>query len=253
MGYIYMVENKTNGKKYVGQTKCADIETRWRQHKKIDKRSLGTCLYNAYNKYGISNFVFKILCICFDEDTNTNEIYYIKKYNTIYPNGYNLQEGGNNRKHNPCTIEQIRNSLKGEKSINFGKHLPLETRQKISESLRGSKHPKFNKKMSEEQKDKIRQTIVSYSDEKRKEINKKIVESLKLNRNNNNNKTQTLSKLSKKIAQCNLDGSIIKIFDSISHAARELNTTKTTISRCCSDKYIHYKTCKGFLWKYYDN
>ena len=32
MGYIYMVENKVNGKKYVGQTKCADIETRWKQH-----------------------------------------------------------------------------------------------------------------------------------------------------------------------------------------------------------------------------
>lgn len=249
MGYIYMVENKINGKKYIGQTKCNDIETRWRQHKKCDKRSLGTCLYNAYNKYGITNFVFKILCICFDDDTNKHEIYYIKKYNTIYPNGYNLQEGGNNRKHNPYTIEQIRNSLKGEKSKNFGKHLPLETRQKISESLRGHKNPNYNKKMSEEQKEKIRQTMTTFSEEKRKKINKKIVESLKLN----TNKSKSLSKLSKKIAQCNLDGSIIRIFESISHAARDLNTTNTTISRCCSDKYAHYKTCKGFLWKYYEN
>lgn len=249
MGYIYMVENKINGKKYVGQTKCLDIETRWKQHRKCDKSSLGTCLFRAYNKYGISNFIFKILCICFDNDTNTNEIYYIKKYNTIYPNGYNLQEGGNNRKHNPYTIEQIRNSLKGEKSKNFGKHLPIETREKISERLRGSKNPNYNKKMPEELKQKIRQTISSYSVEKRKEINNKISESLKLNKN----KKVSVSKLSKKIAQCNLDGSIVNIFDSISHASKELNLDRTTISRCCSDKYVHYKTCKGFLWKYYEN
>jgi response regulator of citrate/malate metabolism len=90
--------------------------------------------------------------------------------------------------------------------------------------------------------------MATFSDQKRKEINKKIVDSL-----NNNNQNHKLSKLSKKIAQCNLDGSIIKIFESISHASKELDLDRTTISRCCSDKYIHYKTCKGFIWKYYEN
>lgn len=130
MGYIYMIENIVNNKKYIGQTKCQDIQTRWRQHRKIDKKSLGSCLFNAYKKYGIENFKFKIICICFDSDTNYYEIDYIKKYNTIYPNGYNLQEGGNNRKHNPITIELIREKLKGENSNNYGKKLPLETRKK---------------------------------------------------------------------------------------------------------------------------
>ncbi len=89
MGYIYIIENKINGKKYIGQTICDDIEKRWKQHKKIDKNSIGSCLYNAYIKYGISNFIFKIICICFNSDADNYEIEYIKKYNTIYPNGYN--------------------------------------------------------------------------------------------------------------------------------------------------------------------
>ena len=62
-----------------------------------------------------------------------------------------------------------------------------------------------------------------------------------------------LSKLSKKIAQYSLDGTIVKIFDSISEAATELNINRMCVSRCCNDKYIHYKTYKGLIWKYYND
>jgi group I intron endonuclease len=252
MGYIYLIENKINNKKYVGQTKKDDIKTRWNQHKKIDKRSIGTCLYNAYNKYGIENFIFKIICICFDSDTDKYEIDYIKKYNTISPNGYNLQEGGNNRKHNEFTINILKEKLKIINAKNIGKKLSLETRNKISENLKGIKNPNYNKKMSTEQKEKIRNTMLSFSTEKRKEINEKILNTNKLKNIVNTKKTTKSSKLSKKIAQYNLDGSIVKIFDSISHASKELNVDRMNISRCCSDKYIHYKTCKGFIWKFYN-
>ena len=63
-------------------------------------KTVGKILFNAYNKYGTTNFKYKIICICFDEDTNKFEEEYIMKYNTIYPNGYNLMPGGNNKKHN---------------------------------------------------------------------------------------------------------------------------------------------------------
>ena len=46
-----------------------DINKRWNKHKQVNKSFIGTCLFNAYKKYGIDNFKFKILCICFDEDT----------------------------------------------------------------------------------------------------------------------------------------------------------------------------------------
>ena len=104
MGYIYIVENKINGKKYIGQSLQQDINKRWKQHKTSKKKSIGQVLFNAYQKHGIDNFKFKILCLCFDDDTNKYEIEYIKKYNTLYPNGYNLLIGGNNKKHNEYTI-----------------------------------------------------------------------------------------------------------------------------------------------------
>ena len=67
----------------------------------------------------------------------------------------------------------------------------------------------------------------NFTQEKREEINKKISNSLK----NNNNK------LSKRIAQYNLNGEIIKIYNSISQAATEMNVDRMTISRCCDEKY----------------
>lgn len=45
-------------------------------------------------KYGIENFNFKILEECSKSELNDKERYYIQKYNTLAPNGYNLQKGG---------------------------------------------------------------------------------------------------------------------------------------------------------------
>jgi group I intron endonuclease len=90
-----MVENIINNNKYIGQSLREDIKTRWKYHKTPDsKRYIGQILYDAYKKYGIENFKYTIICICFDEDANKYEKEYICKYNTLYPNGYNLQSGG---------------------------------------------------------------------------------------------------------------------------------------------------------------
>ena len=107
MGYIYIVQNKINNKKYIGQSQQKDINSRWNSHKNLKHKTVGQILLNAYKKYGIDNFTYKIICICFDEDTNKYEKEYIKMYNTLYPNGYNLLEGGNNYKHNEYTKKII--------------------------------------------------------------------------------------------------------------------------------------------------
>jgi group I intron endonuclease len=86
-----MIKNKLNNQCYIGQT-IQNLEERWRQHKKISSN----CIYlkNAFKKYGFENFNFKLICICFDKDLNKFEIDYIKKYNSLVPNGYNLTTGG---------------------------------------------------------------------------------------------------------------------------------------------------------------
>jgi predicted GIY-YIG superfamily endonuclease len=40
MGYIYLIENLINGKKYIGQTIQNDINKRWNKHKQVNKNIL---------------------------------------------------------------------------------------------------------------------------------------------------------------------------------------------------------------------
>ena len=127
MGYIYKIFNKLTSKSYIGQT-IQDLDERWRQHKKINSN----CRYlkSAIKKYGLENFDFNLICICFDNDLDKYECYYMNKYNTIVPNGYNLREGGNSGRHNEETKKKISETLKNKK---IGKPLTIEMKQKISE------------------------------------------------------------------------------------------------------------------------
>ena len=47
---IYCIENKVNGKKYIGQS--IDIYNRWKKHLQNANRGINTILYNAIRKYG---------------------------------------------------------------------------------------------------------------------------------------------------------------------------------------------------------
>ena len=52
----------------------------------------------------------------------------------------------------------------------------------------------------------------------------------------------------KKIIQINKDTKeIIKIYNSIIEASKELKISRSSISKCCKGKY---KTCGGYIWKY---
>jgi hypothetical protein len=108
---IYLVTNKLNGKKYVGQTKQT-LSYRWHKHMKR-----GNALFNAIRKYGGSNFTIEEVCKC---DSNKElckmEKYWIKKLNTMYPSGYNLTTGGELKKeYSLTTIEKLRLSHLGHK------------------------------------------------------------------------------------------------------------------------------------------
>jgi hypothetical protein len=109
MGYIYTITNKTDNKTYVGQT-VQDVEMRWKDH--LKRGSNCRYLKSAFNKYGVDNFVFKLVCITFDNQLNDMEIQYIEKYNCLVPNGYNLRLGGNSGRHNAETKQKISESLK---------------------------------------------------------------------------------------------------------------------------------------------
>lgn len=112
---IYIIENLINGKKYIGQAE--NIGSRWTTH---IRRGSGLesgrteLLYQAMQKYGLSNFSFRILEECNITELDEREAYWIKEYNTyVYnpnSNGYNVLSGGKtSRKITDEAIEEIVN------------------------------------------------------------------------------------------------------------------------------------------------
>lgn len=95
---IYLIENKINGKKYIGQT-SKSVKERFQHHCKpsnayIHKRPL-SC---AIQKYGKNNFTYRVIESQV-ENYNEREKYWITYYNSIIPNGYNVMDGGEEPPH----------------------------------------------------------------------------------------------------------------------------------------------------------
>lgn len=91
MKYIYLRKNLINGKCYIGQTKNITIRNYNWKHEKI----YGNYVLSAdRDLYGFENFETTILKECDDSESDNWEDYYIKQYNTLFPNGYNLKNGG---------------------------------------------------------------------------------------------------------------------------------------------------------------
>ena len=106
---IYKIENKVNGKVYIGQS--IDIEHRWSGHKSKlrNNKHQNDYLQKSWNKYGEDNFDFSVICECNKEDLDNKEIYYIDYYkSTDSKYGYNLREGGESGTMTETTIKKLR-------------------------------------------------------------------------------------------------------------------------------------------------
>lgn len=86
---IYIIKNDINNKVYVGQSFNAD--KRFKSHCKGNYDN--SLIDAAIQKYGKQHFWFEILEFQI-ENYNEREIYWIEYYNSITPNGYNIQKGG---------------------------------------------------------------------------------------------------------------------------------------------------------------
>lgn len=99
MSYIYKITNIITNKIYIGYT-SRSIKRRFYEHKwdamNTSYEKNKSYLYQSMRKYGTENFIIESL-LEFDEnekDWKELERHYIKKYNTLIPNGYNVLEGG---------------------------------------------------------------------------------------------------------------------------------------------------------------
>ena len=116
---IYKIENNLNHKIYIGQS--TNIERRWKEHCRKSKKSL---ISQAIQKYGVENFTFQIIIQTENlSELNNLETFYIKKFNSLTPNGYNIiyvddQEHHQFNKYSYDTFQNIIKDLKNE-SLTF--------------------------------------------------------------------------------------------------------------------------------------
>jgi group I intron endonuclease len=91
--YVYTITNLIDGKRYVGLT--IDPRRRWREHRRTDNRKSGSRLIrDAIERNGEAIFAFTIL-VCTNYEYGCKlEQDCIRHFNTLYPNGYNLETGG---------------------------------------------------------------------------------------------------------------------------------------------------------------
>lgn len=120
---IYLITNIITHKVYVGQS--VDIERRWKEHKarafNPNSNNYDTPLSRSIRKHGVENFVESILCECTSEELNEKEAYYIKLFNSLAPNGYNVLDG--NKQPYYTTIQHTCKQC--------GKHISYKTEHQL--------------------------------------------------------------------------------------------------------------------------
>jgi group I intron endonuclease len=111
-GIIYLIINKQNGHKYIGQT-TQGMNKRWQQHIQESLRMSNTPLHKAMRKYGNHNFMIKEIDECDESLLNEKEQYWIEKYNT-----FNSTDGYNGDHTHNTDDEVIQETLKPKEKIN---------------------------------------------------------------------------------------------------------------------------------------
>lgn len=107
---IYKITNKINNKIYIGQTK-QELITRFRQHVAGMGFGKKMPIHLALSKYGKDNFIIEEVCSCLDEaHVNYLEAYFIDKFNSLAPFGYNVDFNTSSIKDNPYLIEEYNSS-----------------------------------------------------------------------------------------------------------------------------------------------
>lgn len=260
VGYIYLITDTTNGMQYVGQHHYDKQELDPNYH------GSGHIIKSIYKKRPHS-LKEEYLKTCYSQkELDELEKYFIFLYNTLYPNGYNLAEGGRGgipceesrrkmsesnkgRHHTEETKRKISKTRKnnvpcGKEHYLFGRHLSEETKRKMSESNKGKHHSEETKrKLSEYRKElykneDVRIKLSEYVKKTMTPEHRKRLSEIKKERN-----------MTKTVSQFTKDFVFVMEWSSLCEIERQLGYAKAAISRCCLGKQ---KTSYGFIWKYKD-
>lgn len=275
LGRIYKITNSINSKVYIGQT-IRTINQRWHGHKHDSlTRGRETAIANAIRKHGHENFQIQLIedNIPYSE-LDFKEIEYIKQYNCISPNGYNISYGGQAYR-NEDERKRMSDRVLGDKNPMYGafgelnpfygkKHTDetIEVLSKKGKAVWGNMTDEdYSKKLL--RLDEMRLKMIelhgggfagkSHSEESKSRISNKLKG--KVFSEEHNRKISENSTKKQRIVMLDKQGNFILEFESMSKACiylKENNIHKNPkageISSACTKKR---KTAYGHVWVYY--
>lgn len=260
---IYCIKNKVDNKVYIGQS--ININNRLANHKSDLKhnRHHNTYLQHAYNKYGVENFEFSIICECDMKELDKLEKYYILEvYNSVdRNNGYNRESGGNLRK---IVSQETREKISKAGKERFKN--PDEIEKNRKRQLKRFENPEERVKMKIAQKKRYEDPIECikdsearlkfYASEDGQQWIKNYKETMSKYWNDECWKEKMImSSKAKSIVQLTLDMKLIKIWLSEKQITRELKGFyRNNIHNCLVSSYGFYGNgYKNFIWLYQEN
>lgn len=230
---VYLMTNKLNGKKYVGQS--LNMPWRWKSHGFPSNLKPHQVLGRAILKYGIGNFEFTVLEKCTPEELDEREMHYIEQ---LQPE-YNMTIGGRGVVGNILS-EEVKALLSAKAKDQWDRMTPEQQRERVSRLGKQKGHP-----FTEDARSRIRATLKEYfkhnttSELQRKrssEVNK-----VKLQGNQRGNKS---------VACLDSEtGEPLLVFASVKSAAKCANIHPSNITSVLKGRQ---KTAGGFVWGYYD-
>lgn len=236
---IYKIENRINGKIYIGKSKNINkrfINHRYYLTKGYDKKTFNRYLKASVDKYGIENFCFSIL-ETFEEldekvlaDSEVKWMDFYKSYNS--DGGYNLKRDSSTRTEVSESSKRLMSETrKGKDNHNYGKKWSDEQKEKMSNIKK--EHFKNSNSYGDEWKAKISEASSNlWKDEEKK-----------------NKMAKKVSKSKQKYIfhQYNKSLNFIKTFQSVNEIISENPSYKwQNIYSVCNG---YKKSYMGFIWK----
>lgn len=137
---VYLITNKINGKKYIGQHVGTDLESYWLRNVWLAENGYQgkRLLYRAIRKYGSEGFEVKPLVVVgTKQEMDYYEIGLIKAWDTVNPKkGYNITHGGDGS----LGVKMSEETKAKMSESHIGLKMPESHRRKLSERSKGNKY-----------------------------------------------------------------------------------------------------------------
>ena len=216
--YSVYIHTAPSGRVYVGISK--NPLRRWNEGRGY---KFNPYFWRCIKKYGWDNIKHEILYAGLSlEEAKEKEIELVEKYKSnIREYGYNIRDGGD------CGAAK-------------------ESREKMSAARLGNKNC-VGRKLGDETKGKISQSLKDYYSNHEQYFKGRHHSQSTRQKLSSRPKTKEYYPLMRAVQCLSLDGKLIKTYNCIMDASRELKVDGSSISKCCRGKIAY---AGGYIWRY---